>query len=85
MEMNIFKLLAGIPFHRSRLQIFCCMLILSVFPGVANSGEHTLTVPENVLAVQSELPEIVDFNFHIKPILSDRCFKCHGRMKINGW
>ena len=24
------------------------------------------------------LPEIVDFNFHIKPILSDRCFLCHG-------
>lgn len=25
-----------------------------------------------------DLPEIVDFNFHIKPIISDRCFKCHG-------
>ena len=24
------------------------------------------------------LPEKVDFNIHIKPILSDRCFKCHG-------
>lgn len=24
------------------------------------------------------LPERVDFNFHIKPILSDRCFACHG-------
>ena len=24
------------------------------------------------------LPERVDFNFHVKPILSDRCFKCHG-------
>jgi hypothetical protein len=24
------------------------------------------------------LPETVDFNFHVKPILSDRCFKCHG-------
>lgn len=24
------------------------------------------------------LPETVDFNFHIKPLLSDRCFKCHG-------
>jgi hypothetical protein len=24
------------------------------------------------------LPEIVDFNFHVKPILSDRCFACHG-------
>ncbi len=24
------------------------------------------------------LPDKVDFNFHVKPILSDRCFKCHG-------
>ncbi|MEM6966413.1 MAG: PSD1 and planctomycete cytochrome C domain-containing protein, partial [Bacteroidota bacterium] len=24
------------------------------------------------------VPEKVDFNFHIKPILSDRCFACHG-------
>lgn len=27
---------------------------------------------------QSALPEVVDYNFHIKPIISDRCFKCHG-------
>ncbi len=24
------------------------------------------------------LPEVVDFNFHIRPLLSDRCYKCHG-------
>lgn len=24
------------------------------------------------------LPDIVDFNYHIKPLLSDRCFACHG-------
>ena len=24
------------------------------------------------------LPEIVDYNFHIRPILSDKCYTCHG-------
>ena len=24
------------------------------------------------------IPELVDFNFHVKPILSDKCFACHG-------
>ena len=24
------------------------------------------------------LPELVDYNFHIKPILSDNCYTCHG-------
>lgn len=25
-----------------------------------------------------ELPAVVDFNYHVKPILSDKCFACHG-------
>lgn len=28
--------------------------------------------------IEARLPEHIDFNFHIKPILSDRCFACHG-------
>jgi hypothetical protein len=29
-------------------------------------------------AASGEVPVEVDYNFHIKPILSDRCYKCHG-------
>lgn len=36
--------------------------------------------------VEAKLPEKIDFNYHIKPILSDRCFACHGpdEQKIEG-
>ena len=27
---------------------------------------------------QNSLPEVVEYNYHIRPVLSDRCFKCHG-------
>ncbi|GAB4028549.1 hypothetical protein GCM10028773_62980 [Spirosoma koreense] len=30
------------------------------------------------MAVEASLPEKVDYNLHVKPILSDRCFACHG-------
>lgn len=35
-------------------------------------------LPEDVQAFSDKIPDQVDFNFHIKPILSDRCFACHG-------
>ncbi|MEQ9438168.1 MAG: DUF1553 domain-containing protein [Cyclobacteriaceae bacterium] len=28
--------------------------------------------------IEAQLPKTIDFNYHIKPILSDRCFACHG-------
>lgn len=30
-----------------------------------------------------DLPGIVDYNFHVKPILSDKCFACHGPDKAS--
>ncbi|MEZ0540525.1 DUF1553 domain-containing protein [Fibrella arboris] len=37
-----------------------------------------VTKPADVVAAELNLPEKVDYNLHIKPILSDRCFACHG-------
>ncbi|CAN5495413.1 hypothetical protein BH09BAC4_BH09BAC4_06540 [soil metagenome] len=34
--------------------------------------------PADILAAEINLPEKVDYNLHVKPILSDRCFVCHG-------
>jgi hypothetical protein len=34
--------------------------------------------PSSERLYSGALPEQVDFNFHVKPILSDRCFACHG-------
>ncbi|TAE31611.1 MAG: DUF1553 domain-containing protein [Cytophagales bacterium] len=34
--------------------------------------------PAELVAAEVNLPEKVDYNLHVKPILSDRCFACHG-------
>jgi hypothetical protein len=34
--------------------------------------------PAEIVEAEKKLPEKISYNFHVKPILSDRCFACHG-------
>ena len=40
--------------------------------------------PEAIAKLESSLPSHIDYNQHVKPILSDKCFLCHGPDKDNG-
>jgi len=35
-------------------------------------------MPESVQLAYDKLPKEIDFNQHVKPILSDKCYLCHG-------
>ncbi len=35
-------------------------------------------LPKDVLIAYDNLPNELDYNLHVKPILSDKCFSCHG-------
>ncbi len=51
-----------------------CWYSLMCF-GLTNCGTG---MPDEVQLAYQDLPDKVDFNFHVRPILSDRCFACHG-------
>jgi len=36
------------------------------------------SLPKEVSIAYKELPKELDFNIHVKPILSDKCYACHG-------
>ena len=50
-----------------------CIAVLLLI-GLSACGKPVSENPE----VLAALPEKVDFNYHIRPLLSDRCFACHG-------
>ncbi|MBB1284366.1 PSD1 domain-containing protein [Flavisolibacter sp. BT320] len=49
--------------------IIACLLLLSIsWNACLHTAEEELT----------EIPDVISYNFHIRPILSDKCFTCHG-------
>ncbi|MCJ7465598.1 MAG: PSD1 and planctomycete cytochrome C domain-containing protein [Maribacter sp.] len=52
--------------------------ILTGLVGLLFAFKKGIFTSSNDAYVALRMPEIVDYNFHIKPLLSDRCYKCHG-------
>ena len=54
-----------------------CMLMIKFINTSTQSEEINISNSSDVLLI-SNIPENIDFNFHVKPIISDKCFACHG-------
>ena len=58
----------------------CFILVKFLF---ADDGNYSMLSASNqsegyLNESEQTIPEKVSFNFHVKPILSDKCFLCHG-------
>ena len=51
---------------------------LALVVGLFLTASCKKNIPEYVAIAYEELPEIIQFSIHVKPILSDKCYLCHG-------
>jgi cytochrome c553 len=62
----------------SKAFIAGAILFLVVFAIGKLATTESLTIPDDVKAAMETLPGDLDYNIHVKKILSDKCFACHG-------
>ncbi len=60
----------GLTLIKRRLSIL--IYLVSILTGCKPN------LPEEVALAYTKLDATIDFNTHVKPILSDKCFQCHG-------
>ena len=72
LPLNLYNILL-LKYLKQILTLLIFLVVLSSCQQKPNSTEKLIS--KNDLGA---IPEKVDFTFHVKPIISDRCFKCHG-------
>tara|TARA_Y100001980_G_C14556876_1_gene352075 strand:- start:191 stop:3517 length:3327 start_codon:yes stop_codon:yes gene_type:complete len=79
LENNLQKVITNPATHNIMLSaISKCRtwLLLVLLPILFSNCQSQL--PDDVELAYRELPDQIDFNIHIRPLLSDRCYACHG-------
>ncbi len=63
-----------------QLQLFVVLfLLLFTAMGSCTIKDQSQTTANTAGQVgEQALPELISFNYHVRPILSDRCYACHG-------
>ncbi|GAA4431326.1 DUF1553 domain-containing protein [Ravibacter arvi] len=52
--------------------------LVAVVFGLLVGCNKSVDLPEEIDRELATIPEEIDYTLHVKPILSDRCFACHG-------
>ncbi len=68
-------LIINITLKREPIYALPYLILLFLGFGMISCHHH---LPDEIAHEMSLLPDRIDYNFHVKPILSDRCFACHG-------
>ncbi len=63
--------------HRPTLLMVLTPLLILLAGSCTTEGESNFS-SSSPLAEAQALPELISFNYHVRPILSDRCYACHG-------
>ena len=70
--------------HKSSLLFYFILPFIAVlgykyFAASSQSNYQAIETKTSEHSKQAqEVPETIDYIFHVKPILSDRCYLCHG-------
>jgi len=68
-------------FHVNKTLLVIVLIAVLIFIFVRN---NKIKKPVFISKWEKDLPAKIDYNLHVKPILSDKCFLCHGPDKNNG-
>ena len=71
------ELLSLTNFSQMRFILKRHIFLLSLLAGF-HLISCTPKLPKDVSEAYANLPDKIDYNLHVKPILSDKCFSCHG-------